>query len=75
MFIPFGYNIFVAFWAAHYGAEKLGCEVVPGGVLDTEARIMKMQELKCTAFRATPTYVLGMADTARKIGIDPGSSG
>jgi phenylacetate-CoA ligase len=75
MFIPFGYNIFVAFWAAHYAAEKLGCEVVPGGVLDTEARIMKMQELRCTAFGATPTYVLGMADTARKIGIDPRSIG
>jgi len=75
MFIPFGYNIFVAFWACHYGAEKLGCEVVPGGVLDTKARIMKMQELRCTSFGATPTYVLGMADTARKIGIDPRSIG
>jgi phenylacetate-CoA ligase len=72
VFIPFGYNIFVAFWAGHYGAEKLGCEVVPGGVLNTEARILKMQELKATAMMATPTYVLGMADTARKkLGIDP----
>ena len=72
VFIPFGYNIFVAFWAGHYGAEKLGCEVVPGGVLDTQARILKMQELKCNAFMATPTYVLGMADTAiNKLGIDP----
>jgi phenylacetate-CoA ligase len=71
LFLPFGYNIFVAFWACHYGAEKVGCEVVPGGVLDTEARIMKMKELKCTAFGATPTYVLGMADTAHRIGIDP----
>ncbi|MCG2739534.1 MAG: phenylacetate--CoA ligase family protein [Syntrophaceae bacterium] len=75
MFIPFGYNIFVAFWACHYGAEKLGCEVVPGGVLDTGARIMKMQELKCNSFGATPTYVLGMADTAIKMGIDPRSIG
>jgi phenylacetate-CoA ligase len=74
-FLPFGYNIFVAFWAAHYAGEKIGCEVVPGGVLDTEARILKMQELKCTAFAATPTYVLGMADTARKMGIDPRSIG
>lgn len=71
VFIPFGYNIFVAFWAGHYGAEKVGCEVVPGGVLDTEARILKMQELKCNAFMATPTYVLGMADTAKKMGINP----
>lgn len=71
VFIPFGYNIFVAFWAGHYAAEKIGCEVVPGGVLDTEARILKMQELRCNAFMATPTYVLGMAETAKKIGIDP----
>jgi len=75
LFLPFGYNIFVAFWACHYGAEKLGAEVVPGGVLDTAARIMKMQELRCTAFAATPTYVLGMADAARKMGIDPRTIG
>jgi len=74
VFIPFGYNVFVAFWAGHYGAEKIGCEVVPGGVLDTKARILKIQELEATALMATPTYVLGMAATARnKMGIDPSS--
>jgi phenylacetate-CoA ligase len=72
VFLPFGYSIFIAFWAGHYAAEKIGCEVVPGGVLDTEARILKMMELKATAFMATPTYILGMADTARKkLGIEP----
>jgi len=71
VFLPFGYNIFVAFWAGHYAAEKIGCEVVPGGILDTKARILKIQELRATAMMATPTYVLGMADTARKMGIDP----
>ncbi|PKN61539.1 MAG: phenylacetate--CoA ligase [Deltaproteobacteria bacterium HGW-Deltaproteobacteria-15] len=71
VFIPFGYNVFVAFWAGHYATEKIGAEVVPGGVLDTQARILKIQELQCTAMMATPTYVLGMADTARKMGIDP----
>ncbi len=72
VFIPFGYNIFVAFWAGHYGAEKLGCEVIPGGVLNTEARVLKIQELKATAMMATPTYVLGMADVAKKkLSIDP----
>jgi phenylacetate-CoA ligase len=76
VFLPFGYNIFVAFWAGHYAAEKIGCEVVPGGVLDTQARILKIQELKATAMMATPTYVLGMADTAkRKMGIDPAGLG
>ena len=71
VFLPFGYNVFVAFWAAHYAAEKLGCEVVPGGVLDTQSRILKIQELQATAMMATPTYVLGMADTARKMGLEP----
>ena len=76
VFIPFGYNIFVAFWAGHYAAEKIGCEVVPGGVLDTQARILKIQELKATAMMGTPTYILGMADTARnKMGIDPAGLG
>jgi phenylacetate-CoA ligase len=72
VFIPFGYNIFVAFWAGHYAAEKLGCEVVPGGVLDTKARILKIEELQATAMMGTPTYILGMAETAKsKMGIDP----
>jgi phenylacetate-CoA ligase len=76
VFMPFGYNIFVAFWAGHYAAEKIGCEVVPGGVLDTQARILKIQELKATAMMGTPTYILGMADTARtKMGIDPAGLG
>ncbi len=70
-FLPFGYNIFIAFWAYHYAGEKIGCEMIPGGVLNTEARILKMQELRATAMGATPTYVLGMAETARKIGINP----
>ncbi|MBI5249562.1 MAG: phenylacetate--CoA ligase family protein [Desulfomonile tiedjei] len=72
VFLPFGYNVFVAFWAAHYASEKIGCETVPGGVLDTKSRILKIQELQATAFMATPTYVLGMADTARnQLHLDP----
>jgi phenylacetate-CoA ligase len=72
VFIPFGYNIFVAFWAGHYAAEKIGCEVIPGGVLDTKARILKIQELQATAMMGTPTYILGMAETARmKMDMDP----
>jgi phenylacetate-CoA ligase len=76
VFIPFGYNVFVAFWAGHYAAEKIGCEVVPGGVLDTQARILKIRELLATAMMGTPTYILGMADTARsKMGINPAGLG
>jgi phenylacetate-CoA ligase len=72
VYLPFGYTSFVAFWAAHYGAEKVGCEIVAGGILNTEQRLLKMKEIRATAFMATPTYVLGMADTAKtKLGMDP----
>ncbi|MCB2226888.1 MAG: hypothetical protein KQH53_09435 [Desulfarculaceae bacterium] len=72
VFIPFGYNIFVAFWAGHYACEKIGCEVVPGGVLDTASRVLKVQELKATAMMGTPTYMLNMADVAKnKLGLEP----
>jgi phenylacetate-CoA ligase len=37
-----------------------------GGVLDTQARILKIREVRPTAMMATPTYVLGMAETARR---------
>jgi phenylacetate-CoA ligase len=71
VFLPFGYNVFVAYWAGHYAAEKIGCEVVSGALLNTEERVLKMKELRATAFMATPTYVLGMADACRKMGMDP----
>jgi len=72
VFLPFGYNVFVAFWAAHYASEKIGCETIPGGILDTKSRILKIQELQATALLATPTYILGMADTARnQLHVDP----
>ncbi|MBI4965802.1 MAG: AMP-binding protein [Desulfomonile tiedjei] len=74
VFLPFGYNVFVAFWTAHYACEKIGCEVIPGGVLDTQARILKIQEIRPTAMMATPTYVLGMADVAaKKLSLNPAS--
>ncbi len=49
VFIPFAYNVYVAFWSGHYAAEKIGCEVIPGGGLDTKGRIEKIREVKATA--------------------------
>ena len=72
VFIPFGYNVFVAYWAGHYACEKVGCEVIPGGILNTEERLLKIKELRATALMATPTYVLSMADACRqKLNMDP----
>jgi phenylacetate-CoA ligase len=71
VFLPFAYNVYIAFWQGHYAAEKLGCEVVPGGALDTQGRIQKAKEVRATALMNTPTYGLHMAEVAREMGIDP----
>ncbi|HEY3275026.1 MAG TPA: AMP-binding protein [Syntrophorhabdaceae bacterium] len=75
LFLPFGYNVYVAFWEAHYAAEKLGCEVIPGGALDTKGRVNKIIEMKITAMAGTPTYTLNIAQEAMAMGIDPKSFG
>lgn len=71
VFLPFGYNVYVAFWEAHYAAEKLGCEVIPGGALDTRGRIQKILEVRANGMMCTPTYALHMAEEARAMGIEP----
>ena len=71
VFLPFGYNVYVAFWEGHYAAEKLGCMVVPGGALDTKGRINKIMEVEATGLLNTPTYGLHLAETAKKMGLDP----
>jgi phenylacetate-CoA ligase len=75
LFLPFGYNVYVAFWEAHYAAEKVGLEVVPGGALDTKGRVNKIIELKANAMAGTPTYMLNIAQQATEMGIDPRSFG
>jgi phenylacetate-CoA ligase len=69
VFIPFGYNVYVAFWEGHFAAEKLGCMVVPGGALDTVGRINKLLEVKATGLLNTPTYGMHLAEEAEKMGL------
>jgi phenylacetate-CoA ligase len=71
VFIPFGYNVYVAFWEGHFAAEKVGCMVVPGGALDTKGRINKIIEVKATGLLNTPTYGLHLAEEAEKMGLVP----
>jgi len=75
VFVPFGYNVYVAFWEGHYAAEKLGCMVVPGGALDTRGRISKIREVKATALLNTPTYGMHLAETATQMGLSPKDMG
>lgn len=75
VFLPFGYNVYVAFWEAHFASEKLGCELVPGGALDTKGRIHKILEIRANGMMNTPTYGLHIAEEAKNMGIDPASLG
>jgi phenylacetate-CoA ligase len=75
IFLPFGYNVYVAFWEGHFAAEKVGCELVPGGALDTKGRINKILEIRANAMMNTPTYGLHIAEEARNMGIDPATLG
>ncbi|MEE1057574.1 MAG: phenylacetate--CoA ligase family protein [Acutalibacteraceae bacterium] len=68
--IAFNYNLFYGFWGAHYGCERLGAEVVPGGGLTTEQKLIKMQELNVSVLISTPTYVFRIIEYAKNNDID-----
>ncbi|HWC14096.1 MAG TPA: AMP-binding protein [Actinomycetota bacterium] len=70
VFFAFSYGTFVGFWGAHYACEKLGCLVLPGGNMTTEARLNQITDMKATVVCSTPTYALRMAQEARGMGID-----
>jgi len=75
VFLAFSYGSFVGFWGAHYAAEKIGCLVVPGGNMTTDARLRQIIDADVTVVCSTPTYALRLAQEARALGIDlPGSS-
>jgi phenylacetate-CoA ligase len=70
VFFAFSYGTFVGFWGAHYASEKIGCLVLPGGNMTTEARVKQILNMKATVVCSTPTYALRMAQEARTMGVD-----
>ncbi|MFN2593584.1 MAG: phenylacetate--CoA ligase family protein [Actinomycetota bacterium] len=70
VFFAFSYGTFVGFWGAHYACEKIGCLVLPGGNMMTEARVNQIVDMQATVVCSTPTYALRMAQEARSMGID-----
>ncbi len=70
VFFAFSYGTFVGFWGAHYACEKIGCLVLPGGNMTTEARVKQIVDMNATVVCSTPTYALRMAQEARDLGID-----
>ena len=66
----FGYGLFTGGLGAHYGAERLGCTVVPvsGGM--TERQVTLLQDFGAHVLCATPSYALNIAEVADGMGVD-----
>jgi phenylacetate-CoA ligase len=72
--VAYGYGLFTGGLGAHYGAERLGCTVVPvsGGM--TERQVQLLVDLAADAILVTPSYALSILDELRAQGIDPRST-
>jgi phenylacetate-CoA ligase len=72
--IAYGYGLFTGGLGVHYGAERLGCTVVPvsGGM--TERQVQLIRDLDPRIILVTPSYMLAIADEFDRQGIDPRSS-
>ncbi|WP_313135403.1 phenylacetate--CoA ligase PaaK [Paracoccus jeotgali] len=69
--VAYGYGLFTGGLGAHYGAERLGCTVVPisGGM--TERQVTLIEDFKPRIIMVTPSYMLSILDEFRRRGIDP----
>ena len=70
----YGYGLFTGGLGAHYGAEKLGCTVIPvsGGM--TPRQVQLIRDFEPRVIMVTPSYMLTVIDEFEKQGIDPRSS-
>ncbi len=72
--VAYGYGLFTGGLGAHYGAEKLGCTVVPvsGGM--TERQVRLIEDFRPDLIMVTPSYMLALVDEMERQGLDPRSS-
>ena len=66
----YGYGLFTGGLGAHYGAERLGCTVVPISGGGTERQVALMQDFGADVLCATPSYALNIAEVAETMGVD-----
>ncbi|PBB09532.1 phenylacetate--CoA ligase [Kocuria sp. WRN011] len=67
----YGYGLFTGGLGAHYGAERLGCAVIPMSGGQTDKQVQLIQDFQPEIILSTPTYLLTIADGFRKHGINP----
>ncbi|MBO1332956.1 phenylacetate--CoA ligase [Streptomyces sp. VRA16 Mangrove soil] len=69
--VAYGYGLFTGGLGAHYGAERLGCTVVPASGGMTARQVRLIQDLRPEIIMVTPSYMLTLLDEFERQGVDP----
>ena len=72
--ISYGYGLFTGGLGAHYGAERLGCAVVPASGGMTERQVRLIVDLEPRVIMVTPSCMLAILDEFERQGVDPRTS-
>jgi phenylacetate-CoA ligase len=72
--VAYGYGLFTGGLGAHYGAERLGCTVIPMSGGQTERQVRLILDLKPDIIMVTPSYMLAIADEFERQGHDPATT-
>jgi len=67
----YGYGLFTGGLGAHFGAERLGCAVIPMSGGQTEKQVQMITDFEPEVIMCTPTYLLALADGFMQAGINP----
>jgi phenylacetate-CoA ligase len=71
MHVAYGYGMFTGGLGAHYGAERLGCTVVPMSGGQTEKQVQSIMDFGADLIMVTPSYSLVIAEEFERMGISP----
>jgi phenylacetate-CoA ligase len=69
--VSYGYGLFTGGLGAHYGAERLGCTVIPVSGGQTERQVQLIQDFAPRIIMVTPSYMLALADEFTRQHLDP----
>jgi phenylacetate-CoA ligase len=72
--IAYGYGLFTGGLGAHYGAERLGCTVIPMSGGQTEKQVQLICDFQPSIIMVTPSYMLNLIEEFTRQGIDPAST-
>jgi phenylacetate-CoA ligase len=72
--VAYGYGLFTGGLGAHYGAELLGCTVVPMSGGQTEKQIQLIQDFRPDIIMVTPSYMQVIIEQFERMGLDPAAS-